>query len=521
MNSKDTIKSLIYARTWLEKANAVNDLKQTVQAYNALMHNSPKTERITYGRKMVEAATRTNDDAVIGSAYLSFGALYYKLENHVKALDNYIIADEYISRTQDKYLIHKVKYTIGLTKMYLGFYEESLSILKECVAYYQSEDDRAYLASLHALGICYNRLENIEKSERTNQLGITFANEIGDTEMLPYFTHSQGIDSYFRKNYKEATLKLNEALHGIKGKNDIVTKTAAYFYLAKSYKALHQQDSTLKYLNKVDSAFVRHKYARPEFRKAFEMLINYYKARNNTTQELLYVNRLLLVDSVLTPNFKYLSGRIQKEYEKRDLIRSKKSLENVVDKMSDDRNVGIVVITGLSCVSILAIYLYVRTRCKYKRKFEQWRNQETKGFQVIESVNQEKDNEQDINPELEAAVLIGLEKFELNRRYKEKDMTLGKMAAALHSNSKYLSKIILKNRGRKFTDYMSEKRIQYVVEMLQKDSKWRNYTNEALGREAGFGSTQNFVRAFNTYMEMPPTFFVRELKKDLSNKNLP
>ena len=517
---KDTAVSLVYARAWLAAAIQQKDFQQMSEAYKALMHNSEKEQRLYFADKMVDAAQKTGNNTVIGSAYLSKGALYYNMENHVKALDNYILADEYISKTEDQYLIHKVKYSIALTKMYLGFYDESLGILKECVAFYSHDNERAYLASLHALGICYNRLGQIELSSDINKIGMKSAVELEDAKMLNYYKHSEGINYYFRKDYNAAITQLSEALYGLDEKNDIVAATAANFYIAKSYWELGRLEFALKFLEKVNLAFVKYHYTRPELREAFEMLINYYKGKNNEKQQLFYINRLLEVDNVLIPNYKYLSGRIQKEYDTRALIRSKHHLEAVVNKMSNEKIRDIFIIAGLSAAVIITIFLYVRTRRKYKRNFEEWRRHSQEPLQDIKLSETEKDSELDINPELEATILKNLEKFEAQRKYKEKDMSLVKMAAMLQANPKYVSKVIQRSRGKKFTDYMNEIRIGYIIEMLEKESRWRNYTNQALAHEAGFGSTQNFTRAFNNKMGMPPTFFIQELKKELTVENL-
>ena len=127
---------------------------------------------------------------------------------------------------------------------------------------------------------------------------------------------------------------------------------------------------------------------------------------------------------------------------------------------------------------------------------------------------------QDINPEIEAGIIKNLEKFERNKKYLEKDMNLVKMAVLLNTNTKYVTKIIVKHRGKGTIDYITNLKIDYIVVLLKNESKYRNYTNKALGEEAGFGSTQNFTRAFKVQTGLSPTYFIHKLKKSIDTGGL-
>lgn len=119
----------------------------------------------------------------------------------------------------------------------------------------------------------------------------------------------------------------------------------------------------------------------------------------------------------------------------------------------------------------------------------------------------------DINEDTVAFVLKQLEKFERDKKFLEKDLTLAKLTVAFDSNSKYLSQIIYHYRKKKFTKYINDLKIDYLISILKTDKMMRNYTNKALAEEIGFSSTQRFANAFLARAEMPPSFFIGELKK--------
>jgi AraC-like DNA-binding protein len=50
-------------------------------------------------------------------------------------------------------------------------------------------------------------------------------------------------------------------------------------------------------------------------------------------------------------------------------------------------------------------------------------------------------------------------------------------------------------------------------EWLKLSEKRRLYTNKALADEVGFGSTQNFTRAFKNKTDISPTYFIQKLNE--------
>jgi AraC-like DNA-binding protein len=121
----------------------------------------------------------------------------------------------------------------------------------------------------------------------------------------------------------------------------------------------------------------------------------------------------------------------------------------------------------------------------------------------------------DLSPEVVTSILKKLEKFESTKKYLDKEMNLYKLASLLNTNTKYVSKIILKYREKGTIEYISDLKIDHIIELLKNENKYRNYTNKALKDEAGFGSTQNFTRAFNTHTGISPTYFIKELNKSI------
>lgn len=533
LTNNNKVKSALYAQSWLKKAKTDNDFEQLTLAYKSVLYHSDKKTWVAYADSMLVAAKQTKNDILIGSAFMTRATVYYEQKDNKNALDNFLWADEYISKTNDLYSIYKVKFGIARTKYYLGFYDEAISLFKECIDYFKEENDRAYLNSIHGLAVCYNKVGKYDLSSATNQLGLNEGRNLENLEMESYFIHSEGINQYFKNNYPKAIKDLNSILPYMKRNKDFANETVAYFYLGKCYWSTHEQEKAIAYFKKVDVAFVQKKYIRPDLRESFELLIDYYKKLGDTKSQLYYINQLLKVDYILGQNYTYLLRKIVKEYDTKALLKSKQDIENAMTFRT---------VVGFSIIILMAlaiIYLIYR-HFKNKRLFEELMKRDTTNSIILQNSNEEivfeeiikhnnskiivpennnKQASQEISQDIEINILKNLQKFELDKKYLQKDMTLSKMASLLNTNTKYVTKIIAKHRGKGTIEYITDLKIDYIIEILKKESKYRNYTNKALGEEAGFGSTQNFTRAFKERNGISPTYFIYKLKKSMNTGN--
>ncbi|MGL2965863.1 helix-turn-helix domain-containing protein [Flavobacterium sp. XGLA_31] len=499
------------AETLIQEAKAAKDYRKMANTYKALLYRADKSKCFRYADSMLTCAEKTKDPATIGAAYLTKGTLYYNRKDNKKALDNFILADRYIAATGDTYLKYKTKYTIAQIKNYLGFYDEAIALFRECAGYFEEENDLAYLTALHSLGLCYNKIGQYDKCSYYNALGIQKGMEFKNREMEPYFRHSEGINRFFRKKYALAIRELSAVLPLIRQKKDFANETVALFYLGKSHAALGQKPEAVAYFIKVDKAFTTHQYIRPDVRENYELLINYYKKQNNPQQQLYYINRLLKVDSLLNQNYRYLSQRMYKEYDTKKLIAAKNDIEQAMT--AGNRLHYTIILSLLGAVTTLG-FRHVRNKKRYKQKFDSLMERSQNSTKV-EPANH-KVTHIEINPNLEAAILQNLIKFEKNKKYLEKDMTLSRLAAHLKTNSKYASKIVLKHRGKKSIEYISDLKIAHIVELLKTENKYRNYTYKALAEEVGFGSTQNFTRVFKAQTGISPSYFIQQINKTIT-----
>lgn len=510
---RNSYKAAPYITAYLAKAKSEKNSEEIVNGYkNYLLLQSDENLKLIYTDSMIYTAKNSRNKALIGSAYLSKGIVHYARKNYIEALDNYIIANDYISKTKDEYLLYKVKYNMALIKYYLGLYDESLILFKTCVNHFKDNNDRGYLNSLHSVGLTYNRLGNFGLCTETNKLGIEAGRKLKNTEMEAYFIHSEGINQFGKQNYALSIKMIQRALPGIRSNKDFANETVGHLYISKSYWALHRPQQALYFFNKADKMLDEKNYSRPELTEMYEILIDYYIAKKKPEKGLYYINRLLKADSILNSTYKYLYGKVVKEYDTKKLLTEKKKIEKVLNRKKYTEIIFIAIITLLIGISIYLIYRDNKNKKKYRKKFDELINENQNGKKITKLTKIVPDK-LDINHEAVMAVLKQLERFEKDKKFLELDWTLVKLAASFDSNTKYLSKIIFYYRGKKFVDYINDLKIDYLTELMKTNHIIRNYTYKALAEEAGFSSTQRFTNAFYSRVGMSPTFFIRQLEQ--------
>lgn len=117
----------------------------------------------------------------------------------------------------------------------------------------------------------------------------------------------------------------------------------------------------------------------------------------------------------------------------------------------------------------------------------------------------------------EKAILSKLEKFEKGNKYIAQDMSLAQLATQFETNTKYISEVINKHKGKNFNLYINEMRIEYIVNKLKTDPNYLNYKVSYLAEECGFSSHSSFATVFKSITGISPNVFIELLKKDLKD----
>ncbi|MDQ0477459.1 AraC family transcriptional regulator [Chryseobacterium sp. MDT2-18] len=513
-----------HVRPYIAKAKRENNYRELSQAYKDAVSFSPD-RKIEYADSMIWAASQSRNKEVLANAYLTKGTVYYFNYRKFKpALEEYLKAWKYSQHSEDQYLYYKNLYHIGVVKSYLGYYGEALDIFLKCSFYFSRPQvqpepaninfnrKKGYLNTLHQTGICLIHLNRLPEAEQL--LKKAFAESGAEADFYlerSYFYKLQGIIAYQQKNYSAATSLLTTSLAGLEKKNDFTNASIAYFYKGKSEQRLSNTERAVYHFVKIDSVFRSHAFVLPEVRASYEFLINYYHGEGHREQELYYTTQLLKADRIISADFKYLSGRIFREYDTEDLLAAKKRLETSVPYFY------VMIAILLAASGGLSVHLYRKKKKEetLSRKYlnllaktETLLNSQEEQPQAVKRVSK-------ISSKSSLRLLQKLQTFENNRFFLEKGLTRHQLAENLETNESYLSQVINTYKGNNFNGYINQLRIAYITVLLRESNKYRSYKTEALAEECGFSDRAKFTRAFTEVNGMSPSEMIRQIEADL------
>lgn len=512
--ASNTQDSLSDAKDWLKKSKAEKNWRETTLAYRTLMYKDDKKYLSAYSDSLISSARKTGDDLLIGSALLTKGIINYDLKKHREALDYYLLAERHISKTGNAYALYKIKYSVASSKYYLGYFDEAISLFRECVAYFDQENDRGYLNSLHSLGLCYNRNGDYALCDQTNRIGIAAGKELGNREMEPYFVHSQGVNSYFKKDYRLAIDLISSSLPALSGKDDFANVAVGNFYIGKSLFALGREPEAIAYMQKVYAAFLKHKYIRPDLREAFEILIDHYKKKGELKLQLRHIETLLAADRIIAEEQAYMSKKIYKEYDTNELNREKIRIE----KQLRNRNYAIYFITSISFFTIAClVYRHAANKKFYDKRYDAIMHPvpaDDKNTAAVskEDKSEHTDDVESGRPYLPQDViddiLDKLDYFESEKMFLDSSLGLEELEKMFGYNRRYISLVIQNEKNLGFLPYLNSLKIINITALLRTDTRLRKYTTSGLAAESGFTSGKIFSRTFKKINGIPHLEFI-------------
>ncbi|MHC5202739.1 helix-turn-helix domain-containing protein [Myroides sp. LJL119] len=122
-----------------------------------------------------------------------------------------------------------------------------------------------------------------------------------------------------------------------------------------------------------------------------------------------------------------------------------------------------------------------------------------------------------ISEQKEAEIKSKLEEFEKSLDFLQTDFSLAELANKIGENRRYLSHVINKHQGMSFTSYINDLRINYILDCLNTQPKFREYKISYLAKCSGFASHSRFTINFKKVSGESPSEYIRKLKGDASN----
>lgn len=524
---KDNNKAELYANSFLMKAKREKNDTKIADGYVLLHRLKNDKSALLYLDSMIVISKRIKNLDHLSDGYMHKGNYYFLKGEYAKSLNNYIAAKAYAKKDSETY--HILGFNIGLLKVELEDYNEAI---KQFLVYkqYLEENNQTkrvdYLSCLFALAYSYSKINDLNSSDYQIRVGMKKNQEINDMESSSALLLVSGINSYKRKNYKYALQTLENVSKSIeKNSFDIQNLSLSEYYIGKIFYNSNNK-IFLKKFEKVDSIIIGTKTARPEQRDMYTILIDYYKKSKDKEKQLRYVEHLLTVDSLLNKNDHVLSVEMNKKYDTPLLLEEKEKLISDLN----NRNYSLYWIVGLAGIGLLILfYLYAQNRKKVKLYQSRADILLHTSSNVIKSdpTNSSDNTTEEIQKKDKPKIILSddkfkqlgikLEEFEKNNNFLVKNTSLDILAKDLNTNRDYLSKFINEQKGKNFSQYLNELRIQYIVEELKINKNLQKYTIASIADMAGFNNSDSFTVAFKKITGTLPSYFIKALQETENN----
>lgn len=255
----------------------------------------------------------------------------------------------------------------------------------------------------------------------------------------------------------------------------------------------------------------------PQLRRdLFEVLSKSYMELHETDQSKKYLRLFSeLNDSLSSVNKQAVDAAVNKTIskQKEEFRMNNSSKQAIIYSL-----VGIV----LAIIGISLFFYYKKQNQikKIKKVLEQLKTkQENPESNLVKTSKPDKTKEKEektpiMPPEAEEKLLEKLQDFENKQLFLERKVSLPYVAAEIETNTKYLSYIIKKHKGKDFNEYINDLRINYIVRKITDDPIYRQYKINTLAEETGFSSHSKFATVFKATIGVSPSEFIRYFQQN-------
>jgi len=231
----------------------------------------------------------------------------------------------------------------------------------------------------------------------------------------------------------------------------------------------------------------------------FNNLVSYYERKKNIDSIRIYKTKLDSVNDIL---YKTSSETINSVTA--GLNDEIKSL-----KKSNNYNYTLIIIITIFSLCIVAV-AYLRNVNKNKTEPLAFIDKELK---TIELKEESKPEDLNIAKETELRLIEQIKVFEENQHYLDPNVSTTQMANNFNTNTKYITYVLKKMYDQDFKTYINTLRVDYIVDLLKKEPKYREYKISYLAEIAGYSSHSKFTAIFKKIKGCSPSEFINELNK--------
>jgi len=529
---KNPLRAKTYVTAYYKRVKKSGNLQKVFKAtylkaeiYNVL---GQKDSAYFFVDKATQLAIAANDEEKYYSSLRLKGDISFIYDDYADAILQYIKVYAYCEKLNDVARLAKIRHNIALVENQIGRRKQAIIKAKENLRLYTNGtlDKEAqvteYLNTLLSVSNIYTtiaddftegRTQYLDSAMTYNMLGMEKSLAASDLEIHSIFLLVQGVIYQKKGAFVEALKNFNAAEKQIHEFGLFYQLSIVYLHKGKNYFLQNDIDNALTYLQKTDSIITRNNTYSPNLQETYTLLAQSYEKKGDDKTAVKYWNIFQKKDKENDLMRRQASENLYKKYEvpsfvnKIEVLQKEAREEELLSKIF--MNISIVVII----LSIIGFLYYKKREQTFKKRFKIILN-DLKTVENAQKKAEEKTTQTYvITDENIQKILEGLDKFEKKELFLQKKCTLNYVAKKINTNSTYLSKTLQSHKQKKFVQYITDLRLEYVLKRLKNDAKFRTYDIKSIASEIGFNTAESFSKAFKKRTGIYPSFYIKNLNK--------
>jgi AraC-like DNA-binding protein len=533
----DSLKQEIVARVYLERGRREKDTIKMARGYDRLARIFNHKKNIMFADSVIYLTQNMSNITYPALGYIIKSYEYHMLGdlilNTENALKGYELAIKNDNISQQIYL---ADYLIFARAIW-GNKMEALELQKERNKlinkdYYFEKIKKSTrkstlnriddlhleneLSSLRNFVFCYLNLKDLDSASIYLRQGLEKSKDYkgfnnAKDDYFKWFTEASVEIDFYSGKYVSTIETCNSLLQALwEDKIDNSSRLNLYFFKGLALMEIGEYGLGVQYLKDADSIFDKERRSiQPYQRLLFEILLEHYNSTNNKEKQIEYLNKLIYVDSIFKRNYQFFEPDLIKNFETPELVKEKEALINGLRNKNKKANYKFWWSIGILAICLIALIYYINRQLIYKRRF-------LKLIREMERSNNESSKTAsatlEISSEIINDILSNLTLFERNQEYLSPNTSLSELANSLGTNPRYLSKVINLQKDKNFPQYINDLRVDYAINEMSENPKFRKYSIKAIAEECGFKSAESFSKSFYKRHRIYPSYYIKKIE---------
>lgn len=511
----DTANASLVAQQMRSYALRNNDSLTLMRVQNYFFHLSTEDNRVNYLDSAQRIASKLNlADISILLTYNKCHYYYYTLGDLKHSTEYTLDGLELARELKNEKLEAKFLILLGLINLE-NINKEHVSLKqykKAEIINTKLKDNDLSFSIKFGLASIYRKLNKLDSSNIYINQGLELSTVLKDTINYNYFDYLRAVNLYMKNNINEALPIFDRVYSTLDYEKDYPNLIEINYFLGKIYREKNNSFKSIHHFTLMDNYFDKHAMYSKELRNGYQEIIKHYRNKKNYEKESYYKSKLTKIDSIYINDYKKILNSML-DFSKEKSITNEENLSNKLNETKDISNFKSYILVFF-LFSIILIILYFRKKQKdFKEKFEGIINKTEETKAVIEPIKEDNKQTLSIEQSIIEDVLSKLTDLEEKEFFLDTKINLTGLSKKLGHNSKYVSAIINEYKKSTVINYINQLRINYCVDRLKSDAKFRKYTIESIANDSGFNTTRSFNNAFKKIHEITASAFIKELLK--------